>query len=64
MAQKTHAARLPDPMGIRDELREYPDDLAAETVAAKIGLPPGRLFQYDTRRRRPGLRTRSAICLC
>jgi len=51
-------------MGIRDELREYPDDLAAETVAAKIGLPPGRLFQYDTRRRRPGLRTRSAICLC
>ena len=44
MAQKTHAARRPDPMGIRDELREYPDDLAAETVAAEIGLPPGRLL--------------------
>jgi len=35
-------------MGIRYELREYevdPDDLAAEAVAAKIGLPPGQLFK-------------------
>ena len=30
------------------ELREYqvdPDDLAAETVAAKIGLPPEQVFK-------------------
>jgi Cys-tRNA(Pro)/Cys-tRNA(Cys) deacylase len=35
-------------MGIPYELREYevdPDDLAAEGVAAKIGLPPGQLFK-------------------
>ncbi|HET9994487.1 MAG TPA: Cys-tRNA(Pro) deacylase [Candidatus Acidoferrum sp.] len=48
MTQKTNAARLLDQMGIRYELREYevdPEDLAAETVAAKIGLPPGQLFK-------------------
>jgi Cys-tRNA(Pro)/Cys-tRNA(Cys) deacylase len=46
--QKTNAARLLDQMGIRYELREYavdPKDLAAEAVAAKIGLPPGQLFK-------------------
>ena len=35
-------------MGIHYELREYevdPDDLAAETVAAKIGLPPEQIFK-------------------
>src|ERR1700716_3704118 len=35
-------------MGIHYELREYevdPDDLAAETVSAKIGLPPEQLFK-------------------
>jgi Cys-tRNA(Pro)/Cys-tRNA(Cys) deacylase len=45
---KTNAARLLDQMGIRYELREYevdPEDLAAEAVAAKIGLPPGQLFK-------------------
>ena len=48
MKQKTNAARLLDQMGIRYELREYevdPEDLAAEAVAAKIGLPPGQLFK-------------------
>ena len=48
MAQKTNPVRLLDQMGILYELREYevdPDDLAAETVAAKIGLPPGQLFR-------------------
>lgn len=48
MAQKTNAARLLDQMGIRYELREYevdPQDLAAEAVAAKIGLPSGQLFK-------------------
>jgi len=35
-------------MGVHYELREYevdPDDLAAETVAAKIGLPPEQVFK-------------------
>src|SRR5262249_45571820 len=48
MAQKTNAARLLDQMGIRYELREYevdPNDLAAETVATKIGLPAEQVFK-------------------
>jgi len=48
VAHKTNAARLLDQLGIRYELREYevdPDDLAAETVAAKIGLPPQQVFK-------------------
>jgi len=48
MTQKTNAARLLDGMGIHYELRAYevdPDDLAAETVAAKIGLPPEQVFK-------------------
>ena len=47
-AQKTNAARLLDQLGIHYELREYevdPDDSAAETVAAKIGLPPEQVFK-------------------
>jgi Cys-tRNA(Pro)/Cys-tRNA(Cys) deacylase len=47
-AQKTNAARLLDQMAIHYELREYevdPDDLAAETVAAKIGLQPEQVFK-------------------
>lgn len=46
--QNTNAARLLDQMGIHYELREYevdPNDLAAETVAAKIGLPPDQVFK-------------------
>jgi Cys-tRNA(Pro)/Cys-tRNA(Cys) deacylase len=45
---KTNAARLLDQLGIPYELREYevdPDDLAAETVATKIGLPPEQVFK-------------------
>ena len=45
---KTNAARLLDQLGIGYELRAYevdPDDLAAETVAAKIGLPPEQVFK-------------------
>jgi Cys-tRNA(Pro)/Cys-tRNA(Cys) deacylase len=45
---KTNAARLLDQLGIHYELREYavdPDDLAAETVAAKIGLPAEQVFK-------------------
>ena len=48
MAHKTNAVRLLDQIGIPYELREYevdPDDLAAETVAAKIGLPPEQVFK-------------------
>ena len=54
MPQKTNAARFLDQMGIRYELREYevdPDDLAAETVAARIGLPPEQLFNACCTRR-------------
>jgi len=39
---KTNAARILDSLGIRYELRDYevdPEDLSAETVAAKIGMP-------------------------
>jgi Cys-tRNA(Pro)/Cys-tRNA(Cys) deacylase len=45
---KTNPARLLDRLGIHYELREYevdPNDLAAETVAAKIGLPPAQVFK-------------------
>ena len=48
VAPKTNAARLLDRMGIHYELREYdvdPGDLAAETVAAKIGLPAEQVFK-------------------
>jgi len=48
VAQKTNAARLLDQLGIRYELREYevdPYDLAAETVAAKIGMPAEQVFK-------------------
>ena len=48
MPAKTNAARLLDQLGISYELREYevdPDDLAAETVAGKIGLPPEQIFK-------------------
>jgi Cys-tRNA(Pro)/Cys-tRNA(Cys) deacylase len=45
---KTNAVRVLDGLGIKYELREYNvdlDDLSAETVAAKIGLPPEQLFK-------------------
>lgn len=45
---KTNAARLLDSLGIPYELRAYdvdPNDLAAEAVAAKIGLPPEQVFK-------------------
>jgi len=48
MAKKTNAVRLLDQMHIGYELREYavdPQDLAAETVAAKIGLPAEQVFK-------------------
>jgi len=45
---KTNAVRVLDRLAINYELREYrvnPDDLSAETVAAKIGLPPEPVFK-------------------
>jgi Cys-tRNA(Pro)/Cys-tRNA(Cys) deacylase len=48
MAHKTNAVRLLDQMRIGYQLREYtvdPEDLAAETVAAKIGLPAQQVFK-------------------
>jgi Cys-tRNA(Pro)/Cys-tRNA(Cys) deacylase len=45
---KTNATRILDGLGIGYTLREYevdPDDLTAETVAAKIGLPPEQVFK-------------------
>ena len=48
MVVKTNAVRVLDRLGIKYELRDYevdPDDLSAESVAAKIGLPPEQLFK-------------------
>ena len=45
---KTNAARLLDSLGIAYEVREYevdPDDLAAESVARKVGMPPEQVFK-------------------
>jgi len=45
---KTNAVRLLESQGVHHELREYevdPEDLAAETVAAKIGFPPEQVFK-------------------
>lgn len=45
---KTNAARILDQLKISYQLREYevdPDDLAAESVAAKIGMPPEQVFK-------------------
>jgi Cys-tRNA(Pro)/Cys-tRNA(Cys) deacylase len=45
---KANPARVLDRLGINYELREYevdPDDLSAETVATKVGLPPEQLFK-------------------
>ncbi len=45
---KTNAVRLLERLGVSFELREYevdPDDLAAEGVAKKIGLPPEQVFK-------------------
>ena len=45
---KTNATRLLDAQGIAYEVREYevdPDDLMAESVARKIGLPAEQVFK-------------------
>src|SRR3954451_24691759 len=48
MASKTNAMRLLDQLGVAYETREYevdPNDLTAETVAAKVGLPAEQVFK-------------------
>jgi Cys-tRNA(Pro)/Cys-tRNA(Cys) deacylase len=45
---KTNAVRILETLGIAYELRDYevdPDDLSAETVARKVGLPPEQTFK-------------------
>ena len=45
---KTNAARLLDALGIAYELRDYEvdeNDLSAESVARKVGLPPEQVFK-------------------
>jgi Cys-tRNA(Pro)/Cys-tRNA(Cys) deacylase len=45
---KTNATRILDSLGIVYQLREYdvdPDDLSAETVAAKVELPAEQVFK-------------------
>jgi len=48
MGSRTNAVRQLESLGVRYELREYevdPNDLAAETVAAKVNLPPEQVFK-------------------
>ena len=48
MAAKTNAVRILDQLGVKYELREYkvdPEDLSAETVASKVGLPAEQVFK-------------------
>jgi Cys-tRNA(Pro)/Cys-tRNA(Cys) deacylase len=45
---KTNAVRILDSLNIPYELRDYdvdPEDLSAETVARKVGLPPEQVFK-------------------
>jgi Cys-tRNA(Pro)/Cys-tRNA(Cys) deacylase len=45
---KTNACRILGSLGIHYQLCEYkvdPDDLSAESVAAKVGLPPEQVFK-------------------
>ncbi len=45
---KTNACRILDSLGVHYTLRDYevdPDDLSAETVAAKVGLPAEQVFK-------------------
>ena len=45
---KTNAARILDSLGVAYTLRDYDvdlEDLSAETVAAKVGMPPEQVFK-------------------
>jgi Cys-tRNA(Pro)/Cys-tRNA(Cys) deacylase len=48
VSAKTNAARILDKLGIKYELRDYqvdPEDLSAETVARKIGMPLDQVWK-------------------
>jgi Cys-tRNA(Pro)/Cys-tRNA(Cys) deacylase len=58
---KTNAARILDALGVRYELREYEvdeEDLSAETVARKVGMPAEQVFKTLVARG-----DRNGICL-
>jgi Cys-tRNA(Pro)/Cys-tRNA(Cys) deacylase len=45
---KTNAVRILERLGVAFEVREYevdPEDLSAETVAAKVGMPAEQVFK-------------------
>ncbi len=45
---KTNAVRLLERLGVPFEVRAYevdPEDLAAESVARKVGMPPEQVFK-------------------
>lgn len=47
-SMKTNATRILEKLGIAHEVREYevdPDDLSAESVARKVGMPPEQVFK-------------------
>src|SRR5438270_11907049 len=47
-AAKTNAVRLLEQLRVQFELRQYevdPEDLSAETVAGKVGMPPEQVFK-------------------
>jgi Cys-tRNA(Pro)/Cys-tRNA(Cys) deacylase len=61
MPHKTNAVRLLDQLSIDYELSEYEvdeSDLSAESVAAKVGLPPEQIFKTLVARG-----DRSGVCL-
>ena len=60
---KTNAVRVLDSLGIPYQLKDYevdPEDLSAETVAAKIGLPAEQVFKTLVAR---GARTGVALAV-
>jgi Cys-tRNA(Pro)/Cys-tRNA(Cys) deacylase len=51
---KTNAARLLDKLCIAYQILSYevdPDDLAAESTAQKVGLPPEQVFKTFSNRK-------------
>ncbi len=63
-SQKTNAARLLDSLGISYELLSYevdPDDLAASSVARKLGLPVEQVWKTLLCELQPGSRHAFAV---
>ena len=63
---KTNAVRLLERLGVPFDLREYevdPTDLAAETVARKIGLPLDQVFKTPVPRARYATKTECSLAV-